>query len=88
MKDPSTVARGIITLVSETVADEELDHARQLADIGYPLEAIFLALAAARDHGGWVNEGIREIVYREIDWPADELEIINLVLRDTPLKAA
>ena len=88
MTDPRLVAQGIIKLVSETVADEELDHAWELVGIGYPLEAIFYALATARDHGGWVNEGIREIVYREIDWPADELEIINLVLRDTPLKAA
>lgn len=88
MTDPQIVARGIIKLVSETVPDEELDHAWELAEIGYPLEAIFFALATARDRGGWVNTRIREIVYREIDWPADELEVINLVLKDTPLQAA
>jgi hypothetical protein len=88
MTDPSTVARGIITLVSETVADEELDHAREKVEIGYPHMAIFLALAAARDHGGWVSEDLRDIVYNQIDWPEDELEDIDGVLRDTPLKAA
>lgn len=88
MTDPQIVARGIIKLVSETVADEELDHAWQLVDIGYPLSAIFSALATARDRGGWVSEDIRDIIYNQIEWPADELEDINIVLRDTPLKAA
>jgi hypothetical protein len=88
MTDPMIVARGIITLVSETVADEDLEIARETLDVGYPLSAIFSALAAARDHGGWVNEDVRDIVYNQIEWPEDELEDINVVLRDTPLKAA
>lgn len=88
MTDPMIVARGIIKLVSETVAEEELDLAWETLEVGYPLSAIFCALATARDRGGWVTEDIREIVYSQIKWPEDELEDIKLVLRDTPLKAA
>jgi hypothetical protein len=88
MTDPMTIARGIITLVSESVADEELELARETLEVGYPRSAIFYALAAARDNGGWVSSEIREIVLTEIIWPADEFDHINLVLRDTPLKAA
>lgn len=88
MTDPMTIARGIITLVSETVAHEDLVRARETLEVGYPRSAIFRALAAARDHGGWVSEDLRDIVYNQIDWPEDELEDIYVVLRDTPLKAA
>lgn len=88
MTDPMTIARGIITLVSETVADEDLELARETLEVGYPRSAIFYALAAVRDSGGYVRADIREIVLNEITWPAEELEHINIVLRDTPLKAA
>ncbi len=88
MTDPMTTSRGILTLLSETVSEEDLSRASSTLDLGYPRDAIFYALAAARESGAAVSTGVRELILTGISWPENELEDINYVLKDIPLHAA
>jgi hypothetical protein len=83
--DPMTAARGILKLISETVAQDQLTLAYQTLDLGYPRDAILYALVAARDNDAAISSDIRKIIFSEVMWPADEQEDVSAVLNDIPL---
>lgn len=88
MTDPMTTSRGILKLISESVSAADLAKASSTLELGYPRDAIFYALVAARDSGASVSSGVRELILTGISWPEDELTDITSTLKDIPLLAA
>lgn len=88
MTDPMTAARGVLTLLSETVSEAQLAHARSTLEYGYPLLAVIYALSAAHEEQVPVSEDIRQLVLNEFSWPQDELEVVLNELSQIPRLAA
>ena len=83
-----TSARGILTLLSQTVSEEELTLAHETLESGYPLLAVFCGVAAARQTDSSISENIRQLIINEFSWPQDELAEIVDQLNHVRLEAA
>lgn len=88
MTDPMTAARGILTLLSETVPESDLTLARETLEFGYPRLAVSCGISAAHKANASVSEHIRHLVIHEFSWPEDELADVLNELEHIPLRAA
>ena len=88
MTEPMTAARGILSLMTETVNVSELTLAYSTLELGYPLDAVLFALVAAHQSNSPVNENVRELVLTELEWPQDELAEVMSELENIPRLAA
>ena len=84
MTDPMTAARGILTLLSETVPESKLASARETLEFGYPLLAVINALSVAHEEQIPVSDNIRKLVLNEFTWPTDEHEAVMNELEKIP----
>lgn len=88
MTEPMTAARGILSLMTETVSVSELGLAYSTLNLGYPLDAVFFALVAAHESHSPVSDNVRELVLSELTWPQDELTEVLSELSQIPRLAA
>ena len=88
MTDPMIAARGILTLLSQTVSEEELSLAHESLDYGYPRTAVYCGVAAARQAEAPIADNIRELIIHEFAWPEQELDDVMDLLKHIPLQAA
>jgi hypothetical protein len=88
MTDPMIAARGILTLLGQSVSEEELTLARETLDFGYPRLAVYCAVAAARQTKSPIAGNIRQLIIKEFAWPEDELSDVLDELKYIPLRAA
>lgn len=88
MTDPMIAARGILTLLSQTVSEEELSLAHESLDYGYPRTAVYCGLAAALQTEAPIADNIRQLIIHEFAWPEQEIEDVMDLLKHIPLQAA
>lgn len=88
MTDPIIAARGILTLISQTVDEEDLTLAHESLEYGYPRTAVYCGVAAARQAEAPIAENIRQLIIHEFAWPEAELKDVMDQLEHIPLKAA
>ncbi|MDH6277603.1 hypothetical protein M2118_000566 [Aurantimicrobium minutum] len=88
MTDPMIAARGILTLISQTVDEEDLTLAHESLDYGYPRSAVYYGVAAARQAEAPIAENIRQLIIHEFAWPEAELKDVMDLLEHIPLQAA
>jgi hypothetical protein len=88
MTDPMTAARGVLTLLGESVPEARLETARTTVEYGYPLLAVIYALSVVHEERVPISDDIRRIVLTEFSWPHDELEVVMSELSQIPRLAA
>ena len=88
MTDPMIAARGILTLISQTVDVEDLTLAHESLDYGYPRSAVYCGVAAALQAEAPIAENIRQLIIHEFAWPGAELKDVMDLLEHIPLQAA
>lgn len=84
MTDPMTVARGILTLISENVDEKALELAHSTLEQGYPRDAVLYALVAAQNAHAPVSNEVRQLILKEFSWPTEELADIVTQLERIP----